>query len=346
MRKLASIQTISDIMSIKDADLICAYKVQGWWVVGRKGEFKLGDKVVFIEIDSWVPHDLAPFLTRNRIKTYNGVPGNKLKTIRLKGQLSQGLLLSIATCVEYVNKTYNEESDALWNSLPIETDVTDALGIQKWEPSVDLGSGQPRGNFPSFIPKTDEVRVQNLKHFDYGECFITEKLEGSSMTVYFKDGNMGVCSRNIDLIESDDCRFWNTAKKLGLVDKLRDYCEERNINLAVQGELVGPGVQGNYYGLSEHDFYIFNVYDIDHSQYLSFSWTLALSEYLDVKSVPVVGYYNGVIDGGLDADICLEIADGLSVVNNSKLREGVVYKSKNLKGSFKAISNRYLLHTS
>lgn len=95
-RKLASIQRIEEIRDIENADAIQAYRVLGWWVVDKKGAHKVGDLVVYCEIDSWIPHELVPFLSKgHEPREYNRVKGERLRSIRLRGQISQGLLLSI-----------------------------------------------------------------------------------------------------------------------------------------------------------------------------------------------------------------------------------------------------------
>ena len=95
-RQLATIRRIAEIKPIEGADVICSYRVDGWWVVGKKDEFKVNDLVVYFEIDSWIPHEIAPFLSKGKEpREYNGIKGERLKTIKLKGSLSQGLILPL-----------------------------------------------------------------------------------------------------------------------------------------------------------------------------------------------------------------------------------------------------------
>lgn len=129
-RKLASIQRIEEIKDIENADAIQAYRVLGWWVVDRKGQHKVGDLVIYLEIDSWVPYELAPFLSKGQEpREYNGVKGERLRTIKLRGTTSQGLLLKTEDCFDvlriegkmYINKPDNQtarsgENASLQNS--------------------------------------------------------------------------------------------------------------------------------------------------------------------------------------------------------------------------------------
>lgn len=97
-RKLATIRRIAEVKSIEGADLIEAVRVDGWWVVAKKGEFPVDSLAVYMEVDSFVPTGIAPFLTKSghEPKEYEGVKGERLRTVKLRGQLSQGLLLPIS----------------------------------------------------------------------------------------------------------------------------------------------------------------------------------------------------------------------------------------------------------
>jgi len=146
MRKLASIQKIIDIHPIEGADAIEVATINSWKVVVKKGEFNVGDLVVYLEVDSWVPTALAPFLTKGKEpREYDGIKGERLRTIKLRGQLSQGLILPL----EYSPGLYIQGSE--------DDDVSELLGVVKYDPPVNAQvAGIAHGNFPSMIPKTDE----------------------------------------------------------------------------------------------------------------------------------------------------------------------------------------------
>lgn len=146
MRELATVQKINGIKSIPEADSICAYGVQGWWVVDLIGKYNVGDLVCYLEIDSWVPTEIAPFLSKGKEpRVFEGVKGERLRTVRLKKTCSQGLLLSI----DLVDSITVSEGD----------DVSDFLGIKKWEaPLPACLSGLAKGTFPSFLHKSDQER--------------------------------------------------------------------------------------------------------------------------------------------------------------------------------------------
>ena len=324
---MATVRVIDSILPIPDADSIECAVIGGWKVVTKKGEYRPGDLAVYCEIDSWIPHELAPFLSKGEPKEYNGVKGERLRTVRLRKQLSQGLLLPYSI----VGRIAAEGED-----------VSESLNIQKWEAPVSPQlAGQVKGNFPSQIPKTDQERVQNLKReletHDSVLFEVTEKMEGSSMTCYLIDGEFGVCSRNMDLKRDENNTFWKVAIEGDIEQKLRAYGAD---NIAIQGELIGPGIQGNIYKLLSHRFKVFDVYDIQEGYYLLPEERKAFVDAIGLKHVPVLGTHL-LVDP--DIDSILLTAEGASALNPNQEREGVVYKSMNSQFSFKAISNKYLL---
>jgi RNA ligase (TIGR02306 family) len=334
MRKMASIRRIDDIRPIEGADAIECAVVGGWTVVVKKGEFAVGDLAVYCEIDSWIPTELAPFLSKGKEpREYEGVRGERLRTVKLRGQLSQGLLLNMAVAAG------SEEG----------ADVTEILGIKKWEMQVPAQlAGQVKGNFPTEIPKTDQERVQNLVKeiavaAERGAEFeVTEKLEGSSMTCYLIDGEFGVCSRNLDLKRDENNTFWKVAIEEGIEEKMRNAPIGEG-GFAIQGELIGPGIQGNIYKLSKPEFRVFDIYRIDEGKYVNPANRLKLVEIMGLKHVPVLATNADLVTCQGKVDHVLECAEGYSQLNDKQEREGIVLKEVNGGMTFKAISNKYLL---
>jgi RNA ligase (TIGR02306 family) len=218
------------------------------------------------------------------------------------------------------------------------------LGIVKYEPPIPAQlAGKIKGMFPSFIKKTDEERVQNLakeyegwKFQSKHQFYATEKLDGSSATFYLNDGVFGVCSRNLDLLETEDNTFWKVAYQLNLKEKL----EKLGMNVAIQGELIGEGVQGNPYKIKGHTVRFFNIFDIDRQAYYGLPMFLATMEHtLKLETVPILGTFQ------LPETVeeLLKIAEEKSVLNPDFDREGLVIRSMDRTISFKAISNKFLL---
>jgi RNA ligase (TIGR02306 family) len=341
-RKLASVQRIAEVRSIPEADRICAYRVNGWWVVDSVGKYEVGDLAVYLEPDSFVPHVLDPTLSKGKEpKEYKGVRGEKLRTIRLKKQLSQGLLLPF---VETLNGGFFQVKgdDGFLRFVREGDDVTELLGIQKWEAPVPAClAGQVRGNFPSYITKTDQPRVQSLydKLGEYKNVVyeVTEKLEGTSCTMYLNNGEFGVCSRNLDLKEDNNNTYWSVARKVNLEEKLKTAGFD---NVAVQGEVVGPKIQQNIYKLNDFKFFVFDVYLTDMGRYMTPLERKNFCDQFGLGHVPVLGSFS-IKDMGVEE--ILGMADGFSQLNNKTLREGIVFKSECGAFSFKSISNQYLL---
>jgi RNA ligase (TIGR02306 family) len=233
-RKLASVRRITNLSPIDGADKIELATVDGWKVVVAKDVgHKIGDLIIYCEIDSFLPiKEEFEFLRKSSYKKMSdGTEGFRLKTIRLRGQISQGLIIPISVLNPPDTNIYVEPFEGL--------DVTEMLGIVKYEPPIPAElAGKVKGLFPSFIPKTDEERVQNYsdryqewtlqsKH----QFYVTEKLDGSSSTFYYNNGEFGVCSRNLELLETEGNTFWKVARELDLENKFKSLGR----NLALQG---------------------------------------------------------------------------------------------------------------
>ncbi len=336
MRQLASIQRIKALEPIENADAIVRATVLGWQLVVKKGEFEVGDLCIYCEIDCLMPARPEFEFLKPR--------GMRVRTIRLRGQISQGICLPLSFLPENAPNTVEERNpDAFGEGV----DVTDILGIVKYEPPIPASlAGIMKGNFPSFIPKTDETRVQVLEdlltRYKGEKCFVTEKLDGSSATYFIRNGQFGVCSRNLELLESDENTYWKLAHALDIENKLRSL----NGNFAIQGELIGEGVQGNKYALKGQKVYFFNVFNIDTYAFLGFEDFKKTLEKLDLNIVPVLEN-----DYLLENDIpkLVEKALGKSVLKADVIREGIVIRplveSNDAIGrvSFKSINPEFLL---
>jgi len=208
MRKLASIQRIKEICPIENAHNIELAKILNWQCVVKKGEFLVGDLVVYIEPDAVLPEDPRyDFLGDKCRIDKNGFKGYLIKVARMRGVFSQGLCLPLSILPGgHMKKAKN---------------VSDILNIVKYDPPLPAQlNGIMLGHIPSFIPKTDEPRIQatrNVLTRNRGKrLYVTEKLDGTSATYYFRDGHFGVCSRNIELKPSNENTYWNVARKLKL----------------------------------------------------------------------------------------------------------------------------------
>ena len=419
-RKLASVVEISEILPIEGADKLelAKMKGKGWQVVVQKGEFNVGDLCVYFEIDSFLnPEDERyAFLKDRCLRRFVSKSGNvlreglKIKTIKLRGQISQGLLMPLEkfpeicgrlawkeegaystggwrvrdvntatwfiaeTKAEYDKrvsesdipseqwKAYNEFS----NLVPIlGADVTALLHVEHYDEvkeSLQPEMGNPicadaLGRFPSdYIPKTDEERIQNL-----GDWFekmkgrvwqVSCKHDGTSCTIAYSkmidEGNPEiVCSRNLRLKpESADGKvpvYWQMAKQYDVLAKLKRLAESVGIEYAVQGEIVGPGINKCKNKEKTYKFLVFRIYDITNQKWVNPTDTVQMCKSLGLEHVQIVKDDFAFFDEIKTMDEALKFAEGKTAEGNE--REGVVLKTIDSLpyASFKIVSNRYLM---
>lgn len=371
MRKLVTIQKVTATYPIKDADFIECCQILGWQCITKKDEVKVNDIVVYFEIDSFLPIE-PHFAFLGKTTTFNGMQGYRLRTMKLKKVLSQGLVLPISHFPIEIQTQLSGKQEG--------DDITEILKVLKYDVAIQdfsqrpsLKAGKPRGSFPSFIPKTDQERIQNLtSYFETmkdEEFEETLKLDGSSMTCYkikkepsFWDKvkswfglktpsyHFGVCSRNLELKRTasesqtfnnngkesvyDQSDFWTMAIKAGIENKLPE-------GYAVQGELIGPKIQANHEKVSTLEYYVFDVFDINSGTYLLPFERREFCEKYNIPHVPVVSKSIKIFEK-MDLAELLQHVEGESM-NPGTISEGRVYKHTSKPITFKAISNKYLL---
>ncbi|AKQ64423.1 Phage protein [Myxococcus hansupus] len=326
-RKLVSIQRIDHLEPVSGADTLLKARVMGWDVVVKKGEYAPGDACVFFEIDSLLPEGRpwAEFL-RPR--------GFRVKTVRLRGVLSQGLALPTSILPGEVP--------------PLGTDVRDALGVVKFEPALP-DTREVAGPFPGQVPKTDEIRLQSalgvLDELRSHDFFVTTKLDGTSGTFFRTlEGELVACSRNWALKRGPN-PVWRVAERYALDTALPP-------GFAVQGELCGPGIQKNRLGLDALDLFVFSVHDTRTGHFLGHADFIAFCAEHGLRTVPVEHVVTGeaarTFDHGLEH--YLKLAQG-HYTGTKHRKEGIVVRplverpSPTLGGrlSFKVINNDFLL---
>ena len=354
MRKLASIQEVISIQPIKDADRIELVTVQGWNVIVKKDEFKIGDKVIYVEIDSVLPE--KPEFEFLRSKKF------KIKTQKLRGVYSQGICFPLS----YLKK----DSD----KYKVGDDVTSELGVYKFDPEGEEEKLQVnpknflmkyswfrklvlkkknKDAFPPWFPKTDETRIQNLLSIfeqqwkNTSGWSVSYKLDGQSGSYFTKtvpvkkwfffpskEKIFGVCSRNIWLKTKHSCNHWDVALKFDIENILRRVPHD----ILIQGEILGPKIQKNIHKVSSLDFYVFNVTNLETGEKFSNKEVARFCKAMGLKHVPYVTH-----DFTLPNSIneIVEYSTGKDILNTLTYREGFVFRKDN--HSFKCINPEYLV---
>lgn len=347
-RKLVTLRRVAAVAPIEGADAIEVATIDGWQVVVKKGELRPGDPVIYFELDSFLPegNPAWQFLVDKAPTTFEGQRGHRLRTVKLRGQLSQGLALPLAK--------FPDLEAAVARGEPLEEDLSARLGVKKWELTLPANmQGVVKGEFPSFLAKTDQERAQNLVATIFSdldaEYEVTLKLDGTSFTAYVKDGQVGVCSRNYEL-ELTDANNGNAYVRALLDSGLGAALKVFGDNLAVQAELLGPGIQKNREKLKELTLFVFDIYDIDSRRRLPLRLRLPIFHELQrlsqrfgrgINHVPVIKGIVRLGDVATNLQELLAFAAGPSL--NAPTREGVVFKRLDGDFSFKVINNEFLL---
>ena len=360
MRKLASIQKVDSLTQIEGADKIetAGFKSVGWKVVVKKGEFKVGDYCVFFEIDSLLqPKEWNSFLHDKKDPS----KPVRLRTVKLRGQVSQGLAIPLSGIPEL--------QDALMGLFPLYPadledstqydgfDLTKILDIKKWEPQADLNAEEkPKANFPFYIPKSDTERIQAypgvIEEMQGREVYGTIKIDGTSTTFFQRGSEFGVCSRNLELYDTPTSKYWRMARKYQIQENLNFRIAAGSpvipVNISIQGETYGPGVQKNKLGLKELDLSVYDVFDIDAGKYLDYYDQQAAITTLGLQPVQTV--FLGKFDWK-SVDELIDYASTLLYPNGTPA-EGIVIRpivearSEALEGhrlAIKAISPVFLM---
>lgn len=353
MRKLASIRIVKDLQPIKDKDRIELAFIDGWQVIVKKGEYKINEEIVFCEIDSVLPKKPEfDFLAKCNYR---------IKTMKMGGVLSQGICFPTSILPK--------------GKYKLGQDVTDVIGIKQYEKTLDrepvvkqkynkfiqfllkfkvfkkIILPKPEyKNFPSFISKTDEIRLQNVLHYlqENVSWTVTEKIDGQSGTFVLKrikpkyfwqkeKFDYMVCSRNYRLNNKTNSSYWKVSDKYNIEKALKLLIKKEDW-VAIQGECIDTKVQGNKYKVSEADFYAFNlIYPKGSMTYSEMSNRLHL---VGIKSVPFI---TEIVGRATSMEDMIALSKGQSTLNNKTLKEGIVCRALLGDKSFKVINPEFLI---
>jgi len=339
MRNLVSMQTISNIEPIEGADAIELVFIKGWQCVAKKGEFKIGDLCVYFEVDSFLPIDARYEFLRKTSYRNNEFMGEgfRIKTVAFRGKVSQGLAIPAANFPEVAG-------------VPAGGDVTELLGVRKWElPEQVDNVGTAIGGKPFGLPTTDETRIQSMPEFlDYFKgkpYYITTKMDGTSCTVYSRDGKVGVCGRNYEYKEDGEkCGMWRWVHKRGLKGRLLALGED----IAIQGEFCGAGIQKNRLKLMEMNLFVFDVIRIAENGVLTKCGLPGLQSYCEKLGLDMVPVEE--TGGSFDYTLAELLEKARGKYPSGLDKEGIVVRTQEYghaggmrhKLSFKVLNNDFL----
>ena len=303
------IVTVKEVIKHPNADSLdlITFNEIGWRCVDKLGVRKPGDKVVYIPIDSMVDTKREEFAFLAPKAKPDG--RFRIRTVKLRGEVSQGLIVDCPAALrtEMTDQT-PEPGELIINPVMfpvVGLDCSYHFDIKKYEPQ-EYGhtlSANQKGFYPSWLPKTDAERYQNFnRDIEQERSTVfgaSLKLDGTSMTVFEdldrEDDVIGVCSRNFELYEKDATGggniYWQTARSQDLITKLQDMRRFlRCKKIALQGELCGPGIQGNKMGLDKVTFFLFDIYTVDDtsSGYVNYAKFMEYANLFQLQTVPVL----------------------------------------------------------
>ena len=343
MRKLASIQRIWKIEPIEGADRIELAHVLGWQCVVNKGLFQPMDTGVYFEIDSFLP--TRPEFEFMRATSYKKSDvmgeGFKLRTMRFRGEISQGLLLPLSQFPEIPAET------------EIGTDVTELLGVKKWEIEERVTTGGTAiGTLPYDIPHTDETRVQEepalIQAFAGLEYYISTKMDGSSHSIGIDEDGFHVTGHNYEYKDDGASSFYELVKARGYREKMEAFANKENLTtFTIQGEVCAPGIQQNRLRLIKPEWYVFTIQE--NGKRVGLRRMLEICDLLGLEHVPIEEVGVDLPSKYPTVEALLARADGDYPKGGKK--EGIVVRptepvfcpliSASL--SMKIVSNKYLL---
>jgi RNA ligase (TIGR02306 family) len=352
MRALCTVQTISKLDKIegKDKIVLASFENTGWHVIVGT-DMKVGDRVIYCEYDTILPIKTEFEFLRKRC--YNSLyDGFRIKSMKMGGVYSEGIVFPTSI----LSMDGGKFKDGM--------DVTSQIGAIKYDPEAleeatlqtkkkhgpfmrfllkipfvknILYPKKKSGKWPEFISKTDETRVQILQYVfeKYKDLpvYVTEKIDGQSATFFYNKKEFGVCSRNLRLPRPNkikgkhavmQSKYWQTAEKFDIENGLKQASRDLGINLYIQGEQAGPGIQGNKYGFENLRLFVFNIYDITHKRYFS---TYEIDAFCAKYRFETVPHIANLHFNWSNADELVEFAKGNSLYGGNVLREGVVIRS-------------------
>lgn len=366
MRDLAYIAKIDNLAPILEKDRIELATVAGWNVIVEKGKYFVGELVVYCEYDTILPANNPHFeFLRKRCYSslYNGF---RIQNMKMAGVFSQGIVFPLS-----ILPPENKKGSVYKEGLS----VTDILGIQKYDPEakIELNSvkknskflkfflknkyfrqiwkklnTKPKGEYPETVKKSDEINIQKIfeefkENYNTEKFYVSEKIEGQASTFLLQKNKYRFFSHNIEVTKAGNTNWERISKNENLEKKLRAYKKKHKIELAIQGEIVGPGIQKNIYGLGGLQLFVYKITDVKTGKAFNFYKMAEIAREMLLPIVPVLTTKK-TLEEFSSVDEILAYSNGESILRKGVKREGVVFRSmENQSIGFKVKSPEYLM---
>ncbi len=316
------LRNIAEIIPHTNADRLALAKVEGldYQFVILKEVYQVGEPVIYFPIDSLLP---APLIEKlGLVGRLSGPQKNRVKTVRLRGEISQGLVCKVSDIQEWLPA----------GAELLQLNLTEVLGVTKYEPEpITCLDGKliplPHGVSAYDIEGCDRF-MEVVKDILEVPVWISEKLEGTHFSVTVqKDGHIFVNQRNYSIIEVEgkEHDFWRVARKQGLIDLAKNMLRSLNVTqLTLRGELLGPKIQNNLYRLKDHQVFIFDI--LMNMNYVEVTRLFSLAEQFGFTNrlVPTIAY-NVILQDWLNGQTLKNASNGDSLIAKT-IREGIVIK--------------------
>lgn len=345
MRHLASIQRIWNVEPIEGADRLELCSVLGWKCVANKGQFKKGDLAVYFEIDSFLPVRPEFEFLRNSSYKKTDIMGEgfRIRTMKFRGQISQGLVLPLDAFQDLPGPA----------DVGIGMDVSEWLGVKKWEIEERATTGgNVIGTLPYDVPHTDETRVQALpeliQEFAGKNYYISTKMDGSSHSISIDENGFHVTGHNYEYKNDGSSSFYNFVNEMEYRPFMEAFMARYGLKtLTIQGEFCAPGIQRNRLKLTKPHWYVFTVRE--NGERVGLKRMLDICEHLKMEHVPIEEEGKDLPSKYPTVEALLERADGQ--YPNGGPKEGIIIRTTEpeycslISGplSMKVVSNKYLL---
>lgn len=307
-----TLEKIEKVWNHPNADRLSMAKVEGLafqFVIG-KNQFQPGDAVLYFPLDSLIPESILQKM--NMVGKLSGKDKNIIRTLKLRGELSQGLVFPASLLTENQARLSPKE-------------ITELLGVTKYEPPVNMTQDGILKDLPTGFSKYDIEGADRYCHIVEllmeQDVVIMEKMEGTNFsTAKDKEHSVIVNQRSNTIIEKEGVlnTYWKAARNSNLTSIIQTLGPIS----AIYGELCGPSIQKNIYRLNDHKVFVFDIKDS--GKWMGWDEFKSFTEIHSLQTAPIL--FVGKLKDFLNGKSIQESSNGKSLINPEALREGIVVK--------------------